>query len=75
MCLMRSAIRITVLGYGGHEHHREVRDLRADYKAQQALTTRQVDSWAWLLGPVLLVVLIFIGVAAAEAIHVLEALG
>jgi hypothetical protein len=60
---------------GLRELTREVRDLRADYKAHQALTTRQDDSWAWLLGPVLLVVLIFIGVAAAEAIHVLRALG
>jgi hypothetical protein len=60
---------------GLRELTREVRELRADYKGQQALTTRQVDSWAWLLGPVLLVVLSFIGVAAAEAIHVLKALG
>jgi hypothetical protein len=60
---------------GLRELTREVRDLRADYKAHQTLPTREADAWASLLGGVLLVVLIFIGVAAAEAIHVLKALG
>ena len=47
---------------------REVRGLRTDYRA------RHDASWAWILGPVVLVVLIFIGVAAGEAIHALKAL-
>jgi hypothetical protein len=53
---------------GLRELTREVRDLRAEYRAQRDL------SWAWILGPVLLVVLVLIGVAAAEAIHELKAL-